>query len=107
MDKVSAMNKPDLIDHMAAAMGNSQYEDVKEAVEIILASIMDSLASGERVEVRGFGAFGVRYHEPRIGRNPKTGEQVNIPGRYLPFFRPGKELREQVEEGKKRMSASK
>nr|VFK59913.1 MAG: integration host factor subunit beta [Candidatus Kentron sp. TC] len=92
------MNKPDLIHRMAASMENTGHEDARIMVDIILVSIADALAAGERVEIRGFGSFGVRYHEPRIGRNPKTGERVDIFGRYVPYFKPGKELRQRVDE---------
>nr|VFJ70882.1 MAG: integration host factor subunit beta [Candidatus Kentron sp. FM]VFJ75814.1 MAG: integration host factor subunit beta [Candidatus Kentron sp. FM]VFK23430.1 MAG: integration host factor subunit beta [Candidatus Kentron sp. FM] len=99
------INKPDLIEHMIASRENSKYEDLKYALEIILATIADSLADGERVEVRGFGSFDVRYHEPHIGRNPRTGERISVPGRYLPYFKPGKELRERVNERRTRKIA--
>ena len=59
----------------------------------------DALARGERIEIRGFGSFSLHYRAPRIGRNPKTGEQVALAGKYVPHFKPGKELRERVNEG--------
>ncbi|MEM8594635.1 MAG: HU family DNA-binding protein, partial [Pseudomonadota bacterium] len=61
-----------------------------------LDDIADTLSRNERVEVRGFGSFSLHYREPRIGRNPKTGEQVKLSAKYVPYFRPGKALRERV-----------
>ena len=90
------MNKPGLIEHMMA-LANHNREDITQAVNVILSAIEDSLASGGRVEVRGFGAFDLRYHPPRVGRNPKTGESINVTGAYRPYFKPGKELREGVD----------
>ena len=57
-----------------------------------------TLSTGERIEVRGFGSFSMHYRSPRAGRNPKSGEIVNLPGKYLPRFKPGKELRDRVKE---------
>ena len=62
----------------------------------MLERMSEALASGERIEIRGFGSFTLHFREPRIGRNPKTGESVALPGRYAPHFKPGKELRERV-----------
>jgi integration host factor subunit beta len=59
----------------------------------------DSLASGERIEIRGFGSFSLHYREPRLGRNPKTGDTVDLSGKYVPHFKPGKELRDRVNKG--------
>ncbi|VFN02534.1 MAG: integration host factor subunit beta [Candidatus Kentron sp. G] len=103
--ELSVINKPDLIEYMTASRKDSKYEDLKYVLEIILATIADSLTHGERIEIRGFGSFDVRYHEPHIGRNPRTGERINVPGRYLPYFKPGKELRERVNERKNREMA--
>ena len=60
------------------------------------------LASGERIEIRGFGSFSLHYREPRQGRNPKTGEAVELNGKYVPHFKPGKEMRERVNESLQR-----
>ena len=57
-----------------------------------------TLAMGERIEIRGFGSFSLHYREPRLGRNPKTGETVQLAGKYVPHFKPGKEMRERVNE---------
>jgi integration host factor subunit beta len=65
----------------------------------MLESMANSLASGERIEIRGFGSFSLHYRPPRIGRNPKTGEAVALGSKYVPHFKPGKELRDRVNEG--------
>jgi integration host factor subunit beta len=59
--------------------------------------LSNSLSSGERIEIRGFGSFNLHYHSPRIGKNPRTGEPVNISGKYVPHFKPSKELRKRVQ----------
>ena len=59
----------------------------------------DALSSGDRIEIRGFGSFSLHYREPRLGRNPKTGDSVDLNGKYVPHFKPGKELRERVNKG--------
>jgi len=58
--------------------------------------MVDTLATGDRIEIRGFGSFSLHYREPRIGRNPKSGEKVELEGKYVPHFKPGKELRDRV-----------
>ena len=72
-------------------------KDVETAVRIILDDMTDALATGGRVEIRGFGSFSLHYRKPRTGRNPKTGDPVDLDGKYVPHFKPGKELREQVD----------
>ena len=72
--------------------------DVEKIVETIFEEISDALASGNRVELRGFGAFSVKHRDARIGRNPRTGETVNVPAKRLPFFKTGKGLRERLNE---------
>jgi integration host factor subunit beta len=73
-------------------------KDVELAVKSILEHMSQVLASGERIEVRGFGSFSLHYREPRMGRNPKTGEVVELKGKYVPHFKPGKEMRDRVNE---------
>jgi integration host factor subunit beta len=70
--------------------------DLEFAVKTMLERMSDALAEGERIEIRGFGSFCLHFREPRIGRNPKTGKPVAVTGRYVPHFKPGKELRERV-----------
>jgi integration host factor subunit beta len=64
----------------------------------MLEQMSESLANGERIEIRGFGSFSLHFRPPRVGRNPKTGASVSLPGKYVPHFKPGKELRERVDE---------
>ena len=73
-------------------------KDAEMAVAEILGAIAAALAAGNRVEIRGFGSFSLNYRPPRTGRNPKTGEKVAVPGKYVPYFKAGKELRERVEQ---------
>ena len=90
------MTKAELIEKLAAAQGHLTAKDMELAVKMILDHMSDALARGERIEIRGFGSFSLHYRAPRVGRNPKTGEPVSLPGKYVPHFKPGKELRERV-----------
>ena len=92
------MTKSELIERLAASQSQLTAKDMELAVKMILDQMADSLARGERIEIRGFGSFSLHYRAPRIGRNPKTGEQVALAGKYVPHFKPGKELRERVNE---------
>ena len=93
------MTKSELIERLAESQNQLTAKDMELAVKLILDQMADSLARGERIEIRGFGSFSLHYRAPRIGRNPKTGEQVALSGKYVPHFKPGKELRERVNEG--------
>ena len=90
------MTKSELIEALAAAHDHLPYKDVEEAVRKILDRMSGALASGERIEIRGFGSFSLHYRPPRIGRNPKTGDSVALAGKHVPHFKPGKELRDRV-----------
>jgi integration host factor subunit beta len=79
---------------------------VELAVKCMIEQMSQSLASGERIEIRGFGSFSLHYRPPRVGRNPKTGDSVSLSGKYVPHFKPGKELRERVNEGTEDDAAS-
>ena len=92
------MTKSELIEILAHKKSDLPYKDVEAAVKTILEQMSESLANGERIEIRGFGSFSLHYRPPRIGRNPKTGESVSLPGKYVPHFKPGKEMRERVDE---------
>ena len=92
----NAMMKSELIERIARKQSHLAYKDVELAVKGLLELMSASLASGERIEVRGFGSFSLHYRPPRSGRNPKTGGSVMLPGKYVPHFKPGKELRERV-----------
>lgn len=90
------MTKSELIEKIAAVQSQLSAKDVELAVKMILDHMADSLSSGERIEIRGFGSFSLHYRAPRLGRNPKTGEKVELAGKYVPHFKPGKELRDRV-----------
>jgi integration host factor subunit beta len=81
-------------------------KDVELAVKTLIEQMSETLASGERIEIRGFGSFSLHYRAPRIGRNPKTGESVGLAGKYVPHFKPGKELRDRVNKGLEQERAS-
>lgn len=93
------MNKSDLIETMAKRLPNLAARDVEVIVNTIFDSMTDSLVGGDRIEIRGFGSFEVRVRKPRVGRNPKTGQSVQVGKRRVPFFKVGKELRERVNNG--------
>lgn len=90
------MTKSELIDTLAEKYTDISLADVKAAVDVILEHNIQSLASGERIEIRGFGSFNLRYRAPRTARNPKTGEILLSPAKYKTHFKPGKELRDRV-----------
>lgn len=94
------MTKSGLIDLLARHQTQLDYHDVDQAVGVILDSIGEALTAGERVEIRSFGSFSLHYRPERVGRNPKSGDMVSISARYVPYFKPGKQLRELVNAGK-------
>ena len=96
-----SMTKSELIERIVAAHARSSSaqlnsKDVEFAVKTMLEQMSQTLASGDRIEIRGFGSFSLHYRAPRIGRNPKTGESVGLSGKHVPHFKPGKELRDRV-----------
>ena len=93
------MTKSELIESIARNQKHLPAKDVELAVKHILELMSDALANGERIEIRGFGSFSLHYRPPRMGRNPKTGEAVALAGKYVPHFKPGKDLRERVNAG--------
>ncbi|HBO12514.1 MAG TPA: integration host factor subunit beta [Halieaceae bacterium] len=93
------MTKSELIEAIAARQTQLSTKDVELAVKTILEHMSESLSGGGRIEIRGFGSFSLHYREPRRGRNPKTGDTVQLAGKYVPHFNPGKELRERVNLG--------
>jgi integration host factor subunit beta len=95
------MTKSELIERLIDAHPELSVKDVELAVKTMLDHMTDALSTGERIEIRGFGSFSLHYRAPRMGRNPKTGEAVPLPAKYVPHFKPGKELRDQVNEGLK------
>lgn len=92
------MTKSELIERIAALQEQLPPKDVELAVKMILEKMTQALVHNQRIEVRGFGSFCLHFRAPRTGRNPKTGEKVELPGKYVPHFKPGKELRERVNE---------
>ncbi len=90
------MTKSELIEALAQKQSQLAYKDVELAVKSMLDLMAQTLASGERIEIRGFGSFSLHYRPPRTGRNPKTGDAVTLASKYVPHFKPGKELRERV-----------
>jgi len=90
------MTKSELIERIAAVQSQLSAKDVELAVKMMLDHMAEALAVGERIEIRGFGSFSLHYRAPRLGRNPKTGEKVKLAGKFVPHFKPGKELRERV-----------
>ncbi|MDO4709750.1 MAG: integration host factor subunit beta [Pseudomonadota bacterium] len=92
------MTKSELIEILNQRQRHLKIEDVEFAVRTLLELMSASLATGTRIEIRGFGSFSLHYREPRTGRNPKTGAAVELPAKYVPHFKPGKELRERVSE---------
>ncbi|MBL4761952.1 MAG: integration host factor subunit beta [Gammaproteobacteria bacterium] len=92
------MTKSELIDLLSQNQGHLAYKDVELAVKSLLEKMSSALAQGERIEIRGFGSFCLHFRPPRMGRNPKTGDSVALTGKYVPHFKPGKELKERVNE---------
>jgi len=96
-----AMTKSELIEVIAKKQRHLPAKDVELAVKHLLELMGNSLAAGERIEIRGFGSFSLHYRPPRMGRNPKTGDAVALSGKHVPHFKPGKELRERVNVNKR------
>jgi len=91
------MTKSELIDRLAQRFPQLVARDAEEAVKVVLGAMTDALTQGGRIEIRGFGSFSLNYRPPRMGRNPKSGESVHVPGKYVPHFKSGKELRDRVD----------
>ena len=91
------MTKSELIELIASKQSQLSATDVELAVKTLIEQMSETLASGHRIEIRGFGSFSLHYRAPRIGRNPKTGESVGLAGKHVPHFKPGKELRDRVD----------
>ncbi|GLR13769.1 integration host factor subunit beta [Chitinimonas prasina] len=97
MSSGSPMTKSELIAKLAERYPQLVAKDAELAVKTILDAMASSLASGQRIEIRGFGSFDLNYRPPRVGRNPKSGTKVAVPEKYVPHFKAGKELRERVD----------
>lgn len=92
------MTKSELIEILSRKQSQLPYKDVELSVKTMIEQMAQALATGDRIEIRGFGSFSLHYRPPRLGRNPKTGDAVELAGKYVPHFKPGKELRERVNE---------
>jgi integration host factor subunit beta len=97
----TSMNRSDLIYKLAEQTPNLQAKDVELGVRVILDKLATTISKGNRVEIRGFGSFGLNYRKPRKGRNPKTGAMIEVAAKYHPRFKPGKALKEMVIPSKK------
>jgi integration host factor subunit beta len=91
------MTKSELIARLAERFPQLVAKDADFAVKMLLDAMTDALSQGDRIEIRGFGSFALNYRPPRTGRNPKSGEKVQVPEKYVPHFKAGKELRERVD----------
>ena len=91
------MTKSELITRLAARFPQLVTKDAELSVKTIIDAMAESLSKGQRIEIRGFGSFDLNYRPPRIGRNPKSGEKVKVPEKYVPHFKAGKEMRERVD----------
>ncbi len=90
------MTKSELMELLAQKQTQLVYKDIELAVKTMIEQMTQSLSTGNRIEIRGFGSFSLHFRPPRMGRNPKTGEPVPLSGKHVPHFKPGKELRERV-----------
>ena len=90
------MTKSELIEILSRRQAHLKADDVDMAVKTLLEMMSNALTEGDRIEIRGFGSFSLHFRPPRVGRNPKTGDSVALPGKYVPHFKPGKELRDRV-----------
>ena len=95
------MTKSELIELIARKQPQFSYKDIELVVKTLLEHMVSALSTGERIEIRGFGSFSLHYRPSRIGRNPKSGEPVSLSAKYVPHFKPGKDLRERVNEGQR------
>ena len=91
------MTKSDLIAQLAERFPQLVAKDADLSVKMILEAMAEALSNGDRIEIRGFGSFALNYRPPRVGRNPKSGEKVHVPEKWVPHFKAGKELRERVD----------
>jgi integration host factor subunit beta len=96
----NAMTKSELINRLAERFPQLVTKDAEFAVKTILDSMSEAMGQGQRIEIRGFGSFALSVRPPRIGRNPKSGERVMVREKRVPHFKPGKELRERVDDGR-------
>ena len=93
---MKTMTKSELIERLSQEQPHLPPRDVEFSVNAVLDHMRRALVAGDRIEIRGFGSIGLRYRMPRTGSNPKSGEAVSVPGKYVPHFKPGRLLRERV-----------
>ena len=93
------MTKSELIEKISSNQDQLPPRDVEQAVRMIIEKMSSALINNQRIEIRGFGSFSLHYRAPRVGRNPKTGDAVKLHGKYVPHFKPGKDLRNRVKNG--------
>lgn len=90
------VTKSELIESLANRFSQFSHRDIEHSIKALIEYMSETLSSGDRIEIRGFGSFSLHYRPPRVGRNPKTGASVPLESKYVPHFRPGKELRDRV-----------
>lgn len=95
------MTKSELVEIIASKQTQLSVKDVELAVKTLIDLMSSTLSSGQRIEIRGFGSFSLHYRASRLGRNPKTGESVSLEAKFVPHFKPGKELRDKVNDSLK------
>jgi integration host factor subunit beta len=94
------MTKSELIYQISMVQKDFHQQDIEDGVNHIIEAMIQALASDERIEIRGFGSFTIRHRKPRIGRNPRTGESVDVEMKHVPHFKPGKALKKMVDDSK-------
>ena len=94
------MTKSEIINILSRKQSHLSSKDIELSVKILLEQMSNTLTGGERIEIRGFGSFSLHHRGARSGRNPKTGERVHLASKYVPHFKPGKELRERINKSK-------
>ena len=92
------MTRSDIVEELATRFSQLTQQDAEFALKAILDAMNDALVRGQRIEIRGFGSFSISHRPPRMGRNPRSGESVAIPEKRVPHFKPGKALRESVDQ---------
>ena len=98
-ERIVGMTRSELIETITLGQRHLTAKDVELAVKTIIDRMSETLAGGQRIEIRGFGSFSLHYRPPRIGRNPRSGKAVGVSGKYAPHFKPGKQLRDRVNQG--------
>ncbi len=98
MEDFTTLNRSDLVSRIAMRQTNLEEQTVEQAIKIMLEQMVEALAANKRIEIRGFGSFTLHVRAPRVGRNPKTGTTVQVGAKAVPHFKPGKALRDLVNE---------